>query len=207
MVKLKGPGMASKAAGGLGKVLIFSESKGRPYAKRWSAPANPQTGGQIGVRAIVQWVSENWRLWPEDDRLTWEALAHQKRISPINACIGYNLERISRMQYPASNYPARRVLIPQTWFHWDIRNYPGGLILDFYSDAANDGRGWILHRANTDKARLPDNFVKVVPCYPWQGLTTLHDRLPSGTYFYKARRLASDSTTFGQLNYGPYVVP
>lgn len=93
MVKLKGPSLAQDAAGGLAKTLIFSKSKGRTYLKRWAKPANPDTQGQKAMRAIMRFLSEEWRNLASADQLLWEPLAAQTRVSPFNAFQTLNLTR------------------------------------------------------------------------------------------------------------------
>lgn len=103
MVRVRGPSLAQAAAGGLGQTLIFSQSKGRCYVKRWAAPANPKSGGQLAVRACTQFISQQWHNFTTAEQATWNELAAQTNIPAYNACLAYNLER------------ARRYLMPTAW--------------------------------------------------------------------------------------------
>lgn len=106
MVRLRGPGLAQTAAGGLGQTLIFSQSKGRAYCKRWAAPANPKTPGQLAVRACTQFISQQWQAFSPAEHASWEELARQTNIPPYNACLAYNLSRARNYKAPTAWYPA-----------------------------------------------------------------------------------------------------
>lgn len=207
MVKLKGPGMAATASGGLGKVLIFSQSKGRAYAKRWAKPANPKSAGQVAMRAVTQYISLYWFDIPQSDRATWSAIAAQKNIPPMTACIGFNVERMRRGKYPATVWPGLEQNLPQTWLGWNITVQSRSILHAFPYVARSTGRGWVVHRTpNVPVVRDWDNFVKVVRCTLVNGVSWWTDQLKPGTYYYLARRLADDGFTQTPQFRGPYVV-
>lgn len=105
MVRLRGPGLAQSAAGGLGKTLIYSESKGRAYCKRWAAPANPNTFPQKAIRAMTQFIAQQWNHFLQAERDSWIPLAEPTNIPPYNACLAYNLLRARENKGPTAFYP------------------------------------------------------------------------------------------------------
>jgi hypothetical protein len=106
MVKLKGPGLAQTAAGGLGKTLIFAQSKGRPYVKKWHQPKNPKTNPQLAIRAITAFLSQQWAALSQANQQTWEALASLTNIPPYNAWLAVNITRWRSFLAPSKAYPA-----------------------------------------------------------------------------------------------------
>lgn len=207
MVKLKGPGMASTAAGGLGKVLIFSQSKGRAYAKKWTKPANPKSPAQIAMRVVTQYISLQWFNLPQADRDSWTTLATQLNVPPMTACIGWNTARARSGIYPATLWPGASVNAPQTWLSWVITVQPRSLLHVFGYWAKPTGRGWVVHRAEgAPVLRAWNNFVKFVEAGQVSGVTWWNDHLDPGTYYYQARRISNDGRAIGPQNLGPYVV-
>ena len=93
MVKLKGPALSGAAAGALGGTLIFSQAKGRRYLKRWHKPTDPRSHKQIAMRAILRFLSQEWRKISTPDQLLWKPLAAQTNVSPFNAFQAFNLAR------------------------------------------------------------------------------------------------------------------
>jgi len=91
MVKLKGPSLATAAAGGLGEILTFSQSKGRSYVKKWSKPKNPKSATQQSMRATMAFLSEEWRGLSAAEQALWEPLAADANVPPFNAYLTFNL--------------------------------------------------------------------------------------------------------------------
>lgn len=106
MVKLKGPALSCGAHGSLADVLVFAENKGRNYAKKLTKPANPKSGGQVGVRAMMRFLATSFGDLSAADILTWADLATQLNASAYNAWTSYNLERWSRYLWPTKAFPA-----------------------------------------------------------------------------------------------------
>lgn len=81
------------AAGGLGKILIFSQSKGRAYAKQWKKPSNPKTRPQVAMRAIAAFLAHDWTNLAQAIKDTWIDQAQNRNISPYNAYLSANIAR------------------------------------------------------------------------------------------------------------------
>lgn len=105
MVRVRGPSLAQGAAGALGKVLIFSQSKGRAYVKKWARPSNPNSQQQEAMRACTQFFSQNWNLFPYSEQKSWNQPAEPQNIPAYNCCLQYNLDRIRRNLTPTAFYP------------------------------------------------------------------------------------------------------
>ncbi|KKK88379.1 hypothetical protein LCGC14_2743740, partial [marine sediment metagenome] len=92
MVKLTAPMLSFDASGKLGNAIVFSKWKGRNYARSLVTPANPKSGGQVGARSMMRFLSQQWQNQSAGDQATWEALADATAISPFNAFVGENLK-------------------------------------------------------------------------------------------------------------------
>lgn len=96
MVKLKGPLLSIDATGTVGKTMTVSSWKGRPYAKQFKVPTDPQTPGQIGIRQAMAFLSTQWSQLTEAERQTWDELAGQRQITLLDACNSVNLTRFTQ---------------------------------------------------------------------------------------------------------------
>ncbi len=112
MVKVSGPMMSMGATGKLAGTIVFSKWKGRPYVRTLVRPSNPKSGGQIGVRSMFRFLSQNWAPLTTADKATWEALAEQKVISPFNAYMSRNQFRFRDFTSPTAQYPAAEADTP-----------------------------------------------------------------------------------------------
>ena len=106
MVKLTGPGLAQSASGTLGGELTFSNWKGKAYLKQHRKPKQPRTGGQVGMRSIMRFLSQQWSAIAPVDQATWADLAAADAISPFNAYLKQNLHRWRNFQRPSHAWPA-----------------------------------------------------------------------------------------------------
>lgn len=106
MVRLKGPGLARDASGTLADTLIFSKWKGVSYLKQHASPKQPRTAGQIAMRAMMKFLSEEWAGIIAARKETWNDLATDQDISPFNAYQQINLDRWRNFHSPSQIYPA-----------------------------------------------------------------------------------------------------
>lgn len=91
MARTTGPLMSLDASGSVASTIVFSKWKGRNYVRQLVIPANPQSGLQVGVRALITFASQYWKTGVSDaHKATWNTLAAQQKISPFNAYIQVN---------------------------------------------------------------------------------------------------------------------
>lgn len=186
MVKLKGPGLANRAAGQLAGELIFSNWKGRAYLKKHRRPRQPRAPGQVAMRAMITWLSSQWSKLDPAHQATWVQLAARTHIAPVNAYQAYNLRRWRNHKYPSLTYPATETGT-NTWVSGMAA--AGGVrcaYLTIEVTQPKDGWGLILMRGPT--AEFPR---------AWHRLITVHDAtapavirycdapLAAGTYHYR----------------------
>lgn len=199
--------MATDASGSLADTVTFSNWKGVAYMKLHQKPNQPNAPKQIAMRAIVNFLSIIWKQLPAADRASWTALAKEKNVSRLNACVGFNLERWRGFHYPATKLPADEVLLTQNWVEWtitgDIRHADHVLRATVH----NDGRGWALHRWNTPGfTRRWSNLVHIVPYLEPETDYTWTDHVAPGTYWYNGVRISSDGRWQIAVTRGPVIV-
>jgi hypothetical protein len=62
MAKNTAPLFGFGASGQVGKAIVFSNWKGRPYTRRHVVPANPQSTDQTVTRSLFSWLQQVWKL-------------------------------------------------------------------------------------------------------------------------------------------------
>jgi hypothetical protein len=112
MVKVLAPAMSMEASGQIGGVMVFSRWKGRAYARSLVKPANPRTGNQTGIRAMLRFLSQDWKNLDAETQGSWEDLAKATNISPFNSYIAHNIRRWREFLPPTQAYPAAGLSTP-----------------------------------------------------------------------------------------------
>lgn len=90
MAKLGGPLMSMSASGTVGNIITFATWKGRPYVRTRVIPSNPKTPAQLGVRAMMTFLSQQWAGLSVGNKGTWDLAADARKISPFNAFVAAN---------------------------------------------------------------------------------------------------------------------
>lgn len=187
MVKISGPVMSLDASGQLGKALVFSKWKGRNYVRQLVTPANPKSGGQVGVRSMFKFLSQIWNGLTAGNKATWESRADDLVASPFNAFMSYNQKRWRDFDTPTNEDPATET--------GTIPTGPTGVATPSVRTmtlAITDGVnppdfGYAIFRSLTGTFTLAwDNCIAVVP---WDsgGVTEYIDGpLEPDQYFYNA---------------------
>ena len=106
MVKVRGPMFSLGASGTLGDAVTFSINKGRPYVRERVMPSQPQTGAQVGRRAMLSFLSPAWDALSDADKATWQTLADEMITAPFNAYMKTNLERWHNFLTPSHDVHA-----------------------------------------------------------------------------------------------------
>lgn len=105
MAVVKAPLMSLDASGTLGGAIVFSKWKGRNYVRRHAIPSNPKSSPQLSVRAMMQFLSQEWAAITAGDKATWEARASLTNVSPFNAYVAVNMKRWGLETYPGQVDP------------------------------------------------------------------------------------------------------
>jgi len=114
MAKVAGPLFSMDASGSIGKAIVFSKWKGRPYVRQLVTPKNPKSGSQVGVRSMFKFLAQEWDGQTAPDKATWEDRADQTTISPFNAFMAFNQRRWRDFNTPSSADPPLGTGTPPT---------------------------------------------------------------------------------------------
>lgn len=193
MVKLLGPAMSLDASGKLGGVLVFSKWKGRNYARQLVIPANPKSGGQVGMRSMFKFLSREWAGLTAPEKATWLDRSVNMIVSPFNAFMSYNQRRWRDFSGPSQEDPAAEVSTPATGPTGVATPSERTMTIVLTDGATAPDWGYAIFRSLTSTFTLAwSNCAAVVP---WDvgGTTTWIDApLEPDTYYYNAFGLNDD---------------
>lgn len=199
MVKLRGPGLSASASGSLADALTFSSSKGRAYLKHKPTPAQPRSGNQISMRAMMQFLSQQWQNLTAGNQATWAIAYPDPLLSAYNAFIKHNLNRWRNHKPPSKEYPAA-----ETGAAGDNPNLGAHNGVRHIDIAAGDDMGvaqlWgflIFHSATATPDADFDKLVKIIRAEDLNAHWWNHSPLPTGTHYYRAITF----TTSGKCNW------
>lgn len=91
MAKVQGPLLSMGGTGQIGKSQVYATWKGRPYARRYVVPSNPQSTEQTKTRTAFGFLSDLWRLATSDLQAPWKAFAKGKPLTDRNVWLSKNL--------------------------------------------------------------------------------------------------------------------
>lgn len=106
MVKLKGPVLSVAAGGTIGKTATYANWKGRAYLKFKPTPAQPRSGLQVSMRAMMTFLTKQWKQLTDNQQATWANAYPDPQLNNYNAFLRHNLERWRNRRTPSKAYPA-----------------------------------------------------------------------------------------------------
>lgn len=197
MVRVQAPALSLEASGSLGGALVFSRWKGRPYVRALVKPANPKSGGQVGMRAMLKFLSQNWTNVSAGNQATWETRADQKVISPFNAFVGYNQFRWRDFLAPTQHDPEDTADTAPVLGTLAAAAGVRSITITQPVTTANDGWGIALFRGLTTGFNSAfDNLIAIQPVDGTNDVVFVDSPLDPDQYFYVARSITED----GQLS-------
>jgi len=193
MVKLAGPALSLEASGTIAKTLTFAKWKGRPYVRSRVVPANPKSGGQVGMRSMFRFLSQQWASVAALDQATWEARADAAAISPFNAFLSYNMFRWRNFLAPSQAYP--EVETPFSGTLGAQTAAAGVRSITVTQAITADGNGWgmaFFRSTVTGFSSAFSNLVRVLPFSGTDDIVFVDTPLAAGTYYYLLRSISDD---------------
>lgn len=106
MAVVTGPLFSVSASGQIAGAIVFTSWKGRNVVRRHAVPANPRSGGQLSIRAMMTFLSQYWVSLTDGEQADWDERAASENISPFNAFCSYNLSRWGTNLAPSKEHPA-----------------------------------------------------------------------------------------------------
>jgi len=193
MVKVSGPMMSLDASGKLAGTLVFAKWKGRNYVRSLVKPANPKSGGQVGVRAMFKFLAQIWNGLTAGNKATWQDRAEDLVASPFNAFMSYNQKRWRDFDPPSKEDPAAEIsTAPDACTGVatpDIRSMTVAI-----THGTNPGDwGCAIFRSTTSTFSLAfSNCIAVVAVDGAGDCEYVDSPLESGTYYYNTVAFMAD---------------
>lgn len=196
MARVTGPFMSISASGTLAKVLTASIWKGRPYMRQRVIPANPRSAAQLGVRAMMAFLAEQWINLSTAQKASYEADATEKMISPFNQFCSANLLRWQVFDSPTMLWPAPEISTPLTVTTMTLTGGDGNVLVQLTPSGAGDIWGFIICR-ELAAITAPNwtNSVKVLEADAGNQVQWTDSPLDPATYHYRAAVINDDGIT------------
>jgi len=193
MVKLAGPAMSLDASGTLAGTITFSKWKGRPYARARVIPSNPKSGGQVGMRGMFAFLSQQWASLTAGNQATWEDRASAAAISTFNAFLSYNQFRARNFKAPTQEFPEVETAFSGTMGAFTVAAGVRSIVCTQAITVAGNGWGVAFFRSPTGTFTTAyDNLKKVVPFDGTNDVIFVDSPLDPGAYYYDTRPLTDD---------------
>lgn len=90
MARTVAPLLSFEASGQIAGTQVYASWKGRPYVRRYTVPANPNSAGQQLTRNTFRWLNNVWKFMPGSAVAGWQLYADSSRITDRNAFIKIN---------------------------------------------------------------------------------------------------------------------
>ena len=105
MARVAGPLMSLSASGSIGKAIVYSRWKGRPYVRTWVIPSNPRTGLQTGMRSGITAYPDLWNLHMDaTQRALWNEGVEAEAISGFNLMTRVSQRHLRNNYAPCTNF-------------------------------------------------------------------------------------------------------
>lgn len=193
MVRTKAPLVSLDAAGQIAGVMIHQTWKGRTYARKLTIPNNPNTAAQVGVRVMMSYLTKHWATLGPTTRDTWNELADQQMITPMDANVQDGLRRWTTGKYPTERYPAGELLAAMGASMPTPVQQGRGALITYANTPLNNGIGTILFRSTSPGFTPgPGNAITVQEYNGEAWRTYLDTPLDPGTYYYRTYNFSID---------------
>jgi hypothetical protein len=200
MVKVNAPALSLDASGSLAGSMVFSKWKGRNYVRSLVRPANPQSGGQVGVRSMFRFLTQQWDALAAGDQATWEDRAEDASISPFNAFVAYNQFRWRNFLAPTQSYPEAETAFSGTLGGATAAAGVRSITVTQPVTAAGNGWGIAFFRADsTGFSTAFDNLKRIVEFDGTNDIVFVDSPLDPGTYYYNLRSITDDGALGAEL--------
>lgn len=193
MVKLNAPMLSLDASGKLGGAIVFSKWKGRHYARTLVTPANPQSGGQMGMRMMLKYLSQQWASLDAADQSAWNDLADAAVISPFNAFVSLSLKRWRNFLGPSNIPTIDDTQTPGTLANEAATAGVRQITLDVDVSVLADNWGIAIFRDLTTGFNTAwTNFKQAILADSAASFSWIDTPLAAGEYFYNFRAFTEE---------------
>lgn len=177
------------ASGKLGGAMVFSKWKGRPYVRELVKPANPRSGGQVSMRAMIKFLSQEWAGLGAPEKATWAAPAAAKVVSNFNAYTSSGAKRNRSFLAPSQSYPVVPGIAVDAIDTFTAVAGVREITISLNTVAVTDATwGFMLFWSDTTGFTPAfSNLLAVIPANGITAVTYVHGPLDPDTYYYDAK--------------------
>lgn len=197
MAKTTGPLMSLAASGSVAGTIVFSSWKGRSYVRQLVRPSNPQTGPQMGNRAMMRFLSRTWAYNVLNTVAYWATVAARTSISPFNAFVAASQSAFARGGMPTQDPTATTTPYSDTPSFTVTPGIKSATLVITPGTQTGVYWGTLVYRSQTTGfSPANSNLVDVldVGANPPADTTWLDTPLSPGTYYYVTQGFGSDGT-------------
>jgi len=90
--RVTGALFSMSASGTIGKAVTYGKWKGRPWARVWFIPENPQTAKQVNVRYAMTLMVGSWSVAVQGQKDEWDAYAVPFGMSGFNKYVSRGMD-------------------------------------------------------------------------------------------------------------------
>lgn len=194
MALVSAPLLSLDASGSVGGALVFSKWKGRPYVRQLVKPANPRSGGQVGMRSMMKFLSQNWTSVSSADKASWQTQADAIVASPFNAYVKANLTGWRNFLAPAEAYPmARAYTADDITGEAAVAGVRQITVSGTASNVETHNWGVCIFRSLTSSLTTAwSNCIAIVICLSGNTFAYVDSPLVPDTYYYNFRGFTDD---------------
>jgi len=91
MSKVTAPLLSFDASGQIADTLVYASWKGRPYARKYVIPSNPNSAGQQLTRNTFKFLSKLFQYMPTAALGAWDLYATNSRFTAVNGFMKQNV--------------------------------------------------------------------------------------------------------------------
>jgi len=193
MVKVNAPALSLDASGSIAGTLVFSKWKGRNYVRELVKPANPRSGGQVGMRAAMKFLAQQWAGLLDAEKATWEDRAANLVASEFNAFVSYNLFRARNFLAPSKEDPAGAAGTIATLSGASATAGVRSITYEDTVTVVNDNWAVAIYRSTAPGfSTAYDNLIAIVEASSAASFAYVDSPLAPGKYYYNSRCITED---------------
>ncbi len=164
MATTKAPLFGLDASGSLAGSIVFSKWRGRTYVRKLSIPANPKSGLQVGMRASMRFITQDFTNLTAAQKAAWDSLAAVTNITQLNAQVA-DAQRRTRVNDGVRRGPAEAAgTTPDAAASLVATAQPKSLVLTWVAGANAPEYAWMLFRSLTGTFTEDiSNLIRIIP--------------------------------------------
>jgi len=194
MALTKAPLFGLDASGSLGGSIVFSKWKGRTYVRRLSIPHNPKSGLQVGMRAGMKFITQDYKNLSATITGHWKTIADKTSVTPMNSQVSYGQKNIRLGKGLIQDPTAVAGTTPNVPATGSATALPKSLSLVWTHPASNPGNYTTMIWRSTTTGFTPSTAT-LVAIVSQATLAYVDRALITGTpYYYRIAETNTDGT-------------